>query len=37
VRNYYGEAGEAITTGPSTHRGTFSTAVPQWKVWFDGK
>lgn len=28
---------EAISTGPTTHRGTFATAVPQWKVWFDGK
>lgn len=62
VRNYYGEADEAITpgvgrmaatyaqamgsgnqnveaisTGPTTHRGTFATAVPQWKIWFDGK
>ncbi len=27
---------EAISTGPTTHRGTFGTAVPQWKVWFDG-
>jgi len=60
VRNYYGEADEAITTGigrmamtyaqsmgsgnqnveavstgPTTHRGTFATAVPQWKAWFD--
>ncbi len=62
VRNYYGEADEAITvgvgrmaetyakamgtgnslveavsTGQTTHRGTFATAVPQWKVWFDSK
>ncbi|WP_026191485.1 alpha/beta hydrolase family protein [Methylosinus sp. LW4] len=62
VRNYYGEADEAITqgvgrmamtyaqafgsgnkvveavsTGPTTHRGTFVTAVPQWKAWFDGR
>lgn len=61
VRNYYGEADEAITpgvgrmamtyqhamgsgntnveaisTGPTTHRGTFATAVPLWKTWFDG-
>ena len=61
VRNYYGEADEAITvgvgkmaetyqqamgagnpsvkaisTGPTTHRGTFATAVAQWKSWFDG-
>jgi pimeloyl-ACP methyl ester carboxylesterase len=28
---------EAISTGPTTHRGTFATAVPQWKAWFDGK
>jgi alpha-beta hydrolase superfamily lysophospholipase len=28
---------EAISTGPTTHRGTFATAVPQWKTWFDGK
>ena len=28
---------EAISTGPTTHRGTFATAVPQWKVWFDSK
>lgn len=26
---------EAISTGKSTHRGTFAQAVPQWKVWFD--
>ncbi len=26
---------EAISTGPTTHRGTFATAVPQWKIWFD--
>ncbi|MGL6052013.1 MAG: alpha/beta hydrolase, partial [Aeromonas salmonicida] len=26
---------EAISTGPTTHRGTFATAVPQWKAWFD--
>lgn len=62
VRNYYGEADEAITvgvgrmamtyqqaigagnplveavsTGQTTHRGTFVTAVPQWKAWFDGR
>lgn len=60
VRNYYGEADEAIavgigrlamtyaqamgagnarvdaiSTGPTSHRGTFATAVPQWKAWFD--
>lgn len=28
---------EAISTGPTTHRGTFATAVPLWKEWFDGK
>jgi pimeloyl-ACP methyl ester carboxylesterase len=28
---------EAVSTGPTTHRGTFATAVPQWKLWFDGK
>ncbi|MFS8038640.1 alpha/beta hydrolase family protein [Xanthobacter sp. AM11] len=27
---------EAISTGDTTHRGTFATAVPQWKAWFDG-
>ena len=26
---------EAVSTGPTTHRGTFATAVPQWKTWFD--
>jgi len=26
---------QAISTGPTTHRGTFGTAVPQWKAWFD--
>jgi pimeloyl-ACP methyl ester carboxylesterase len=26
---------EAISTGETTHRGTFASAVPQWKVWFD--
>ncbi len=61
VRNYYGEADEAITvgvarmavtyqaaigsgnakveaisTGETTHRGTFASAVPLWKAWFDG-
>ena len=61
VRNYYGEADEAITpgigrlamtyqgamgrgntlveaisTGDTSHRGTYATAVPQWKLWFDG-
>lgn len=28
---------EAVSTGPTTHRGTFATAVPQWKAWFDSK
>lgn len=61
VRNYYGEADEAIavglgrlamtyqraigngnpvieavSTGQTSHRGTYATAVPQWKIWFDG-
>ncbi|MBR0994395.1 alpha/beta hydrolase [Bradyrhizobium japonicum] len=27
---------EAVSTGPTTHRGTFATAVPKWKAWFDG-
>jgi pimeloyl-ACP methyl ester carboxylesterase len=60
VRNYFGEADEAIpaglgrlaadfqqtmgagntrveaiSTGETDHRGTFATAVPQWKAWFD--
>lgn len=60
VRNYYGEADEAISvglgrlaesyqrafgagnptvealsTGPTSHRGTFAAAVPEWKNWFD--
>lgn len=26
---------EAISTGSTTHRGTFATAVPLWKSWFD--
>ena len=26
---------EAVATGFTTHRGTFATAVPQWKAWFD--
>jgi alpha-beta hydrolase superfamily lysophospholipase len=62
VRNYFGEADEAISTGlgqlamtyqratgngnpqveaistgKTSHRGTYATAVPQWKVWFDGR
>lgn len=60
VRNYYGEADEAISTGlgqlvmtyqraigsgntqvnavstgQTSHRGTYATAIPQWKIWFD--
>jgi hypothetical protein len=27
---------EAVSTGPTSHRGTYATAVPQWKTWFDG-
>lgn len=26
---------EAVPTGETTHRGTFATAVPGWKAWFD--
>lgn len=26
---------EAISTGSTNHRGTFATAVPLWKSWFD--
>ena len=26
---------EAVSTGETTHRGTFASAVPQWKSWFD--
>ena len=26
---------EAISTGPTTHRGTFTRAIPEWKAWFD--
>ncbi len=28
---------EAISTGKTDHRGTFATAVPLWKKWFDGE
>ena len=28
---------EAVSTGDTSHRGTFARAVPQWKLWFDGK
>ncbi|MDQ0503238.1 alpha/beta hydrolase family protein [Xanthobacter agilis] len=27
---------EAISTGATSHRGTYATAVPLWKSWFDG-
>lgn len=27
---------EAVSTGPTTHRGTFALALPHWKAWFDG-
>ncbi|MFT4122078.1 alpha/beta hydrolase family protein [Bradyrhizobium sp.] len=27
---------EAISTGSTNHRGTFASAVPKWKSWFDG-
>jgi len=62
VRNYYGDADEAISlgmgqmvknyqmamgkgntqveavsTGNTSHRGTYATAIPQWKTWFDSK
>ena len=26
---------EAISTRNTTHRGTFASALPQWKAWFD--
>ena len=26
---------EAVSTGKTSHRGTYATAVPQWKIWFD--
>jgi pimeloyl-ACP methyl ester carboxylesterase len=26
---------EAISTGDTTHRGTYVRAAPQWKIWFD--
>lgn len=26
---------EAISTGATSHRGTYATAVPAWKTWFD--
>lgn len=30
------QAVEAVSTGSTSHRGTFATAVPKWKSWFDG-
>lgn len=27
---------EAVSTGKTDHRGTYATAAPQWKAWFDG-
>ena len=27
---------QAVSTGATSHRGTYATAVPQWKTWFDG-
>ncbi|SHJ83667.1 Serine aminopeptidase, S33 [Roseomonas rosea] len=27
---------QAVSTGPTSHRGTFAQAVPSWKEWFDG-
>lgn len=26
---------EAVSTGDTSHRGTFAKAGPQWKSWFD--
>lgn len=26
---------EVISTGPTSHRGTYAKAVPEWKSWFD--
>lgn len=28
---------EAVSTGPTSHRGNFAKAVPLWKDWFDGR
>ena len=28
---------EAMSTGATSHRGTFAKAVPQWKSWFDSQ
>lgn len=25
----------AISTGPTSHRGTYAVAAPEWKKWFD--
>lgn len=30
------QAVEAVSTGSTSHRGTFAAAVPKWKTWFDG-
>ena len=27
---------QAVSTGQTSHRGTFATAIPEWKKWFDG-
>lgn len=27
----------AVSTGPTSHRGTFATATPEWKAWFDAQ
>jgi hypothetical protein len=27
---------EAVSTGPTTHRGTYARAAVEWKKWFDG-
>jgi hypothetical protein len=27
---------EAVSTGKTDQRGTYATAVVQWKAWFDG-
>jgi hypothetical protein len=29
------ETVEAISTGPTSHRGTFGKAAAEWKAWFD--
>lgn len=31
------QAVEAVSTGQTSHRGTYATAAPQWKRWFDGR